>query len=198
MNCAGNAESMATWRSTRSFEIETARLRLRPFTLDDVDEIHRLFVEPGVRKYLWDDEAVPREQTASVIESSVALFNTNGYGLWAVFPGEEDRLIGFCGFWHFHDPPELELLYGIAPSHWGQGLATEAARAMIRYGFEELGFDRIAASTDTPNLASVRVMEKAGMSFEKRAIVNGRDTKYYSISREAFQPGNLPYKMRCV
>jgi ribosomal-protein-alanine N-acetyltransferase len=53
-----------------------------------------------------------------------------------VLPREEDTLIGFCGFWFFYDPPELQLLYGIAPDRWGKGLAAEIARAMIRYGFE--------------------------------------------------------------
>jgi ribosomal-protein-alanine N-acetyltransferase len=84
-------------------------------------------------------------------------------------------LIGFCGFWHFHEPPELELLYGIAPDHWHKGLATEAANAMIRYGFDVLRFERIVASTDAANTASVRVMERAGLRFWKREMTNGLD-----------------------
>ena len=55
-----------------------------------------------------------------------------------------------------HQPPQLELLYGIAPEHWNKGLATEAANAIIRHGFDTLGFERIEASTDAPNAASVR------------------------------------------
>lgn len=166
--------------------IETTRLRLRPFTLDDVDDLHRLWTEPGVRQYLWDDEIIPRERAESIILSSLASFETNGYGLWALLTALEDALIGFCGFWSFHDPPRLELLYGITPAYWNQGLATEAARAMIRYGFEELSFERIEASTDAANLASSRVMERAGMSFWRREHTNGLETVYYAISREAF------------
>jgi ribosomal-protein-alanine N-acetyltransferase len=105
-----------------------------------------------------------------------------------VLPREEDTLIGFCGFWFFYDPPELQLLYGISPDRWGKGLATEIARAMIRYGFEEHSFDRIIASADAPNLASLRVMEKAGMTFEKRVCINGLDLVYYALAREAFHP----------
>ena len=101
-------------------------------------------------------------------------------------PEAEEALIGFCGFWFFHEPPRLELLYGIAPAYWNRGLATEAARAMMRYGFEELSFERIEASTDAANLASSKVMERAGMSFWKREPTNGLDTVYYAISREAF------------
>src|SRR5262245_58754509 len=76
---------------------------------------------------------------------------------------------------YFHDPPQLELLYGIAPDRWNKGLATEAAIAMIGYGFEVLGFERIEASTDALNAASVRVMARAGMRFWKREITNGLD-----------------------
>lgn len=65
----------------KSFNIETARLRLRPFTREDVDELHRLFVEPGVRKFLWDDEVIPKERTESVIETSIASFEAKGFGL---------------------------------------------------------------------------------------------------------------------
>ena len=171
----------------KSFNIETPRLRLRPFMREDADELHQLFVEPGVRKFLWDDEVIPKERAESVIETSITSFETRGFGLWAVSPQAEDTLIGFCGFWLFHDPPQLELLYGLSESYWNKGLATEVARAMLDYGFERLGFERIEASTDAGNAASVSVMQKAGMSFWKRECTNGLDTVYYAATREAFR-----------
>jgi RimJ/RimL family protein N-acetyltransferase len=171
--------------------IETARLRLCPLTTDAVDDIHRLWIDPNVRKYLWDDEVISREQASSAVEESISLFQASGYGLWGVFARGDKTLIGFCGYWFFHDPPQLQLLYGIAPTHWGKGLAAEAATAVIEYGFEELTFDRIIASTDAPNLASLRVMEKAGMTFDKRVFINGLDTIYYAISREDFKPSGI-------
>lgn len=163
--------------------IETARLRIRPFTIDDVDDLHRLWTEPGVRLYLWDDELISRERVVSLVNTSLTSFEERGFGLWADFPREEESLIGFSGFWFFHEPSRLELLYGISSSHWHKGLATEAARAIMNYGFTELSFERIEASTDGSNLASVKVMERAGMSFWKRETTNGLDTVYYSISR---------------
>ena len=175
--------------------IETTRLELRPLTTGDVDDIHRLWIQPDVRKYLWDDEVIPRVRAASVVEESSALFQASGFGVWGMFPRGEETLIGYCGYWFFHDPPQLQLLYGVAPTEWGKGLATEAARALIRYGFEELSFDRIIASADAPNLASLRVMEKAGMSFDKRVFINGLDTVYYTISREEFHAGDSYFKV---
>jgi [ribosomal protein S5]-alanine N-acetyltransferase len=166
-------------------QIRTDRLCLRPLVASDLDELHRLFTEPGVRKYLWDDEVISRERAAAVVERNTASFATQGFGLWAVSSKDREDLIGFCGFLHFHDPPQLELLYGIAPDHWNKGLATEAAIAMIGYGFDVLGFERIEASTDALNAASVRVMERAGMRFWKREITNGLDTIYYTVDRRA-------------
>jgi ribosomal-protein-alanine N-acetyltransferase len=179
-------------------QLETSRLLLRPFTANDVDEIHRIWIAPGVRKYLWDDEVISKAQAASVIADSIEHVERDGYGLWAVRLRDEERIIGFCGYWFFHDPPQLELLYGIDTPCWGRGLAAEAARAMIRYGFEELGLTRIQASTDAPNLASVRMMEKCGMMFDRREATNGLDTIYYGIARDSFQPGNTTYELRRI
>jgi [ribosomal protein S5]-alanine N-acetyltransferase len=164
-----------------TLQLKTARLNLRPLVMDDVDEIHRIWIDPGVRKFLWDDEVISHEQAASVIADSLAHFESTGYGLWAVRQHGEEPIIGFCGYWFFHDPPELELLYGIATEQWGRGLGAEAAQAMIRYGFEALGLTRIQASTDALNLASVRVMEKCAMTFARREATNGLDTIYYAI-----------------
>jgi len=180
----------------RLLEIETTRLRLRPYRQDDVDVLHRLWTDPDVRRYLWDGIVISREQAAAVVDSSIACFETHGFGQWVVFLRGKDSLIGFCGFRYVGDPPEVELLYGIAPAYWGQGLATEAARAMIRYGFEEYRFDRIFAGADPPNAASFRVMEKAGMTFVNRTRVHGLDAIYYAISREAFQPDDSFYRVR--
>jgi ribosomal-protein-alanine N-acetyltransferase len=167
--------------------IETARLRLRPLTRGDVDDLHRLWVEPGVRRHLWDGEVVARERVVSAVEESAASFESRGHGLWAVTPAAGEALIGFCGFWFFREPPQLELLYGVAPAQWNRGFATEAARAVLKYGFEELAFERIEASTDAANAASARVLEKAGMSFRKRELTDGLDTLYYAVTREAFR-----------
>jgi ribosomal-protein-alanine N-acetyltransferase len=171
-------------------EIDTARLRLRPLTPRDLDALHCLLTQPGVRRYLLDDEVIPRERAQSFIGSSVASFDANGYGLWGATAKGSDALIGFCGFWLFHEPPRLELLYGLGDDCRRKGFATEMAVSMIRYGFETLGFVRIEASTDASNAASVAVMERAGMTFWKRNVTNELETIYYAI--EPWWPGPAP------
>ncbi len=117
-------------------KIETERLLLTPLSRDDLDNIHRVWVEPGVRRFLWDDEIISKEHAGEVIDESVRLFEAEGLGLWTVRARDEARMIGFGGFWFFHDPPELQLLYGLTEQNWNQGFATEIATALIKYGFE--------------------------------------------------------------
>jgi [ribosomal protein S5]-alanine N-acetyltransferase len=186
----GAAES--AWRR---YEIETERLHLRPCVEGDVDALHRLWTDAQVRRYFWDDAVIERARAAEVIESSVESFGAHGFGQWVISPKGGEDLIGFCGLRHFGEPPEVELLYGLAPSFWGRGLATEAACAMLCDGFGRLGLGRIYAGTDPPNAASVRVMERAGMSFDRRTRVNGLEAIYYVVTREAFRRAG-PHTLR--
>lgn len=175
---------------TTSFNIETLQLRLRPCTMDDVNASHLLWTDPQVRRFLWDDLVITRDQAASSVKSSIECFESYGFGYWVVLPKKEETLylIGFCGFRFFGEPPEkIEVLYGIAPPYWGRGLATEAAEAVMRFGFEECGFERIYAGADPPNAASFRVIEKLGMSFDRRTHIDGQEAIYYVISRQEFE-----------
>jgi ribosomal-protein-alanine N-acetyltransferase len=173
----------------RPHEIKTARLRIRPLTEADVDELHALWSSPEVRRYPWNDKLIARQRTASLVAESLSLFAVHGYGLWGASLHDREKLVGFGGFWYFHTPPKLELLYGVAPEHWNCGLATEIVRALVRYGFEELEFTEVRASTDPPNAASARVLEKAGLRLERRAVIDGSETLFYCLPRSAFQPG---------
>lgn len=167
-------------------QLTTARLRLRPCNAADIDDLHQLWTDPGVRKYLWDDEIIAREVAAEVVASSLQDFANFGFGHWVVTWKEQAELLGWCGLRKFGEPIAIEVLYGIKPEFWGQGLAVEATRAILHYGFAELNLERIYAGTDPPNAASVRVMEKVGMKFDKRTQINGLDAIYYVISHDEY------------
>src|SRR5262245_54421427 len=92
----------------------TQRLELRPIALSEADELHALWTHPKVREFLFDGEAIPLAQTLEIVAKSAALFAAQRYGLWGVRRTPMPELIGFSGFWHFHEPPQLELLYGMA------------------------------------------------------------------------------------
>jgi ribosomal-protein-alanine N-acetyltransferase len=119
--------------------IETSRLMMRPFAMDEVDDLHRLWTDPGVRKFLWDDQVIPRETAVAVVESSIESFVNHGFGFWAICFKNDPELIGFGGLRHFtedgEEASEVEILYGVAPERWGKGIATEAAGAVAALRF---------------------------------------------------------------
>ena len=136
-----------------------------------------------VRRYLLDDQLVDLAWVRHEIRSSRALFRELGCGLWGVRLHGSGQLIGFVGYRYFFDPPELQLLYALHPEWWGRGLATEAAGAVLRYGFDVLGFDVIEASVDAPNVASARVLERLGMTLVRQSRREGRPTLDYAVHR---------------
>jgi ribosomal-protein-alanine N-acetyltransferase len=143
-----------------------------------------------VRRYLLDDELVSIEWVDEMIQKSLQLFTSAGYGLWAARRKGGADIIGFAGYGFLYEPPELQLLYGLHPASWGQGLATEAARDVVEYAFHDLGFDGIIASADPPNKASIGVMQRLGMSFDRQVIKSGRDTIYYRLVRPSLPARN--------
>ena len=164
---------------------------MRPFAMDDVDDLHRLWIDPGVRKFLWDDRVIPRETAVAVVESSIESFVNQGFGFWAICLKNDPELIGFGGLRHFNEDggvtSEVEILYGVALEHWRKGIATEAAGAVLRYGFEERELADIYAGADPPNAASFRVIENLGMKFARKTMVNGVETHYYVMSRDDYK-----------
>lgn len=168
-------------------EISSERLWLRPLGKSDVAALHQLWIDEQVRRFLWDGKVIPRAQTQAIVERSIHLFDERGFGIWGVHERAADQLVGFAGYWHFRTPPCLELLFGVASDHGNRGIATESALAVVGYGFETLGFEEIAASTDVANLASVRVLQKLGMSFARRAVADGLDTLFYALRNDAWR-----------
>jgi ribosomal-protein-alanine N-acetyltransferase len=171
----------------RTVDIDTARLRLRPYRDEDVDALHRLWMEPDVRRYLWDDEVIDRATAAAAVHSSIACTQAHGFGQWAMRLLTADEVIGFCGFRWLDDGADVELLYGLVSQLWGCGLATEAVRAVLRFGFDAIGFARVLAITDVDNRASIAMMQRVGMELESRFALGMRPHVRYVLVREAFR-----------
>jgi RimJ/RimL family protein N-acetyltransferase len=143
--------------------LTTPRLALRPMRLDDLDALHALLIEAGVRRYLLDGEIWSRAQVQAMLERSVALHTRDRTGLWAMSLSD-DTFAGFVALWPFHEPPVTELAFALAERHWGRGYASEGARAMLDYARDALGWHAIEATTDTPNVDSQRVLDRLGFA----------------------------------
>lgn len=169
-------------------ELLTSRLRLTPVTAEDGPELHRLWSAPGVREHLWDGRLIAAEQSLQIAAQSAALFDERRLGLWAARLREDGRLVGFAGFWFFRSAHELELLYGLDQAWWGQGLAAEMAACMLSYGFGELEFKEIRASTEPGNHGSLRVLKRLGFLPERRMPLRpDPGTLYFRLPRRVFE-----------
>jgi ribosomal-protein-alanine N-acetyltransferase len=165
--------------------LETNRVFLRHLVPDDLDSLFALYRDPDVRRY-FPEGTLTYEETREELE-----WFLHGHpdhpelGLWAAIQKETGRFIGRCGLlpWTIDGRFEVEVAYLLAKEVWGQGLGTEAARALVEYGFGRLRLQRLICLIDRENLASIRVAEKIGMRFEKE----GRDDKgpflLYSMHR---------------
>jgi RimJ/RimL family protein N-acetyltransferase len=171
--------------------IETERLLLRIFRPDDLDDLARLFSDPEVLRYVGDGKPASREEAGRALQSIIKHWQTHGFGRWAVFDKRTKKFAGFGGLRSLFGTPEV--VYHLAKANWGKGFATELARAALRFGFEVRGFDRIVAIAKPENVASIRVMDKLGMRFEKNASYYDIDVVQYEITREEFKPDDSTF-----
>jgi ribosomal-protein-alanine N-acetyltransferase len=110
------------------------------------------------------------------------------YGPWAVVEKKSGELAGHCGLRFIPEIGETEVLYALGKDFWGKGYATEAARASVEYGFQKIGLDRIIALAVPQNIASRRVMEHCGLTYEKDTHLFGMDVVYYARNRDSSAP----------
>lgn len=182
--------------------LETDHLRLRRFTPDDLDALYALDGDPDVIRWTnLDGRRAPYAFYRDVlIPRNLAFYEKYpGYGYWVA---EERATGGWLGWFHFRpahdDPDEIELGYRLRRSAWGRGYATEGSRALVRHGFLELGTRRVSATALAANRASIRVMEKAGLRFERDYVyeftdpetgqVTGYPAVKYALDRWDFTP----------
>ena len=168
--------------------LATDRLNIRPFRTTDAEALHAFWSNVDVRRYLWDGIVLPMETVRGIIRQSIADFEAHGFGFFSLdLKVTEPKIVGFCGFRRFEDGEQIEMLFGILPECWGEGFVTEAAREVLRHGFEEAGIARVIAATDTPNQRSVRLLMRLGMSFQARREWHGLDTVFYELTAAEFQ-----------
>ncbi|RAM53471.1 MAG: GNAT family N-acetyltransferase [Hapalosiphonaceae cyanobacterium JJU2] len=162
--------------------IETPRLILRHFTLDDIDELAAIYADPVVMKFY--PKPYTREQTQQQVERIMNMYKERGWSLWATIYKADQKLIGRCGLMLqlVDEQQEVEIGYLLAKEYWGQGLATEAAIACRNYGFQELGLNRLISLIDPRNIASQKVAIKNGMKYEKNAQMWDKSLCVYSNS----------------
>ena len=178
--------------------IETERLIIKPYCIQDIDDLYKIYSDEKVMAYI--PEGVMSYQCVEDLIKWMVEYcyekntpdNIIKFGV-AVADKETKRVLGWCGLGSLDCKPEdVEIFYGLSSEFWGQGLATEAARAMLHYGFDIIGLKRIIAVVKPDNIASRKVIEKLGMKFEKILKVDdihysGYDGElYYALTEDEY------------
>lgn len=173
--------------------IETERLLLRMVQHEDLDDLAALFADPDVMRFVGDGQTAGREVAERALASIFRHWETHGFGRWTVVDKQTHKFIGFGGLRSLFGTPEL--VYHLAKQNWRRGLATEVGRAALRFGFEERDYESIVAIIKPRNAASIRVMGKLGMRFEKTARYYDIDVVQYRITRDQFQWDGSAYSV---
>ena len=165
--------------------IETPRLTLRYITSLDATALMPILGDEEVMRYSIIGVHNPK-QIRQFIEQRLLSYLEYGFGLYALVHKQNGEMIGYSGFFiqSIEQHQEVEVGYRLAKKYWGQGLATEAGLAVIKYGRERFNFQRYICLIETENQRSIRVATKLGMKFEKKIIYHGLDVAMYSLNCE--------------
>lgn len=177
--------------------IETERLILRDWNVEDVDDLYEYARNPNVGPHGgWK----PHESKTESLEIMQTLF-INEYDSWAIVFKENGKVIGSIGYEDDTKRPGInckELGYAMSEDYWGKGIMTEAAKAAIRCGFDEMGLDMVSIYRNPLNERSGRVIDKCGFTYEgilrqANKVYDGsiRDVSCYSMTKEEYKKAKL-------
>lgn len=163
---------------------ETERLLARPWSADETEVVFAIYRDSQMTRYLGNsrtqrDLADSREWLARIAARNADA--TGGLGMWAAVVKATGRPIGSIGLGPLDGGPEIEIGYHLGRDAWGQGYATELARGALHYGFTTLGLTRIVGVTFPENVASQRVLAKAGLRHQGRGQYYGHELEYFAL-----------------
>ena len=164
----------------------TPRLELRPMEIDDLAWYAEFAGDADVMQYIGHAGPLSHQQATERLARYVRCWEEHGLGMFGVRLRNESAAVGWSGLQPLTGTDEIEVGYAFGKEAWGRGYATEVASAVVQWGFETLGLERIVAVASPENAASRRVMDKLGMSYEGVRPGSGPPSVYYSVTPAAF------------
>ena len=164
--------------------LKTERLTLRPLAPGDAEAYAAMRYHPDVAKWLSPAPAAPVDAARAAIERYQQSWRDRGYGPWAIL--RDDRLVGHAGLNYVPEFGETEVLWSLHPDAWGNGFATEAARAALDFGFRTAELGLIFAVTRPDNLASQAVMKRLGLVYRRDVVYRDVDSVWFDIDRSGW------------
>ncbi|HET6866466.1 MAG TPA: GNAT family protein [Solirubrobacteraceae bacterium] len=163
-------------RTSTIERVETERMVLERLRLEHAAEQLRLLLDPRVSATLWPRPGMPTEtEVLEGLAAKVDHWDRHGFGMWQMRDRETGEMVGRGGLQYTYTAGlnDVEAGWAVVPERWGQGLATELAHACVEVGFGPLRLLEIVAFTLPDNLASRRVMDKAGFTYERDIVHAG-------------------------
>jgi ribosomal-protein-alanine N-acetyltransferase len=149
-------------------ELETPRLSLRRLEPDDAEFLVGLLNQPSFLANIGDRGVRNADDARRYLrEGPMAMYGRFGFGLWLLSRRDDGAPIGMCGLLKRDTLPDVDVGYALLPQFWGQGYALEAVQATLRHAASKFGLKRVIGVVSEGNAASIRVLEKAGMRFER-------------------------------
>lgn len=164
--------------------LETERLILRPLDKNDIDAVYAMRRDAAIMKFIREPQNL--NETIDWIELVSSRWRAEKIGFCAMIEKKTENFLGWCGIWKLKETGDFEIGYATAEIAWRKGFATEAARKFLDYGFTNLDCESISAVARPENTASIRVMEKLGMTYDYTGSFYGKDLVHYSISNRKF------------
>lgn len=162
--------------------LETNRLLLRELTSDDAEDFYKLNLNPNVIRYTGNLSFKSIEEAREFLENYKD-YQVNGYGRWAVILKDSNQFVGWCGLKLGEMENETDIGFRFFEEEWNKGYATESANACLHYGFEKLNLKRIIGRAMKENKASIKVLQKIGLEYEKEAELDGKPAVIYTIEK---------------
>jgi RimJ/RimL family protein N-acetyltransferase len=162
--------------------LQTPHLLLRPWAADDAPALFAILQEPNILQYFPPSPPPTLEKTGRYIAHQLAHWQERGYGHWAVVTQDDGRVVGWNGLEYLPETDETEVAYLLSRRVWGQGFATEAARAAVEFGLRTCALPAIIGLVHPENAGSIRVLEKCGLVFNNRAVYWGLELLRYVTS----------------
>jgi len=172
--------------------LETNRLLLREIIEDDAADLFEMDSDPDVHRYIYNQPLKQIEEQYKMIDMLQQQYRDYGIARWAVVDKQSGECLGWAGLKFFPEPFNghkdfYELGYRFKQKHWGKGYATEAAKAIVDYGFTHLDTDYLYAMTDVDNTASQHVLSKLGFRFiEVFDEEDGRPINWYALDKQHY------------
>lgn len=160
--------------------LETSRLYLREMTPEDAEAAYLLNLDPDVLKYTGDEPFETVDEARDFLEK-YASYRTYGFGRWALILKETGEFLGWCGLKYTPELDEYDIGYRLMKKFWGCGYATEAAKACLEAGFNRFNMPVIVGRAMPENTASIRVLEKIGLTFLENRFTDGTEEVIYIL-----------------